>query len=294
VVEALTFAGHQQHVRVRLGLECGIEPATGPVHGDGSRETEAFTVDALRSAAEQASAPLTVGAPVRLGVRRLHALPTPISSFRLMTADASVADALESNLLLAQLVRSMQARVTRQTGADLRGERLDAGICVLPLGASTAAEIAAAVAHGARSILCLPALNALPARMLVHAGDAARRSELLALVSSVMRHLPVEATAVTLQRAEASRSEVVEAQRTLLDTRADLRGAHGLDLRGERFVGDLRDGLTAVVAQAEPALVVLALPAAPAALNDFMTRNLAALFHGTVAATVLFAIDGRP
>ena len=294
VIEALTFAGHQQHVRVRLGPECGIEPATGPVTGDDSREPEAFSVDALRSAAEQASAPLTVGAAVRLGVRRLHALPTPISSFRLITADAGAADALEANLLLAQLVRSMQARVTRQAGAERHDERLDAGICVLPLGAGTAADIATAVAHGARRILCLPALNALPARMLVHAGDAARRGELLALVSSVMRHLPVEATAVTLQRAAASRSEVVEAQRTLLDTRADLRGAHGLDLRGERFVGDLRAWLSGLVTQAEPVLVVMALPAAPNELADFMARNLDVLFQGTAHAAVLFAIDGRP
>ena len=46
--------------------------------------------------------------------------------------------------------------------------------------------------------------------------------------------------------------------------------------------------------RAEPVLVVMALPAAPNELADFMARNLDVLFQGTAHAAVLFAIDGRP
>ena len=174
-----------------------------------------------------------------------------------------------------------------------RAERLDAGICVLALDADTPSALCAAVAAGARRILCIPRSAPLPSRMLVHAGDAELRSDLLALISSVMRHLPVEATAVTLQRPEANRSEVAEAQRTLLDTRADLRGAHGLDLRGERFVGDLPAWLTQLATQADPALVVLGLHGAAPALTESLRREHAPLFNAESRTTVLFAI-GAP
>jgi hypothetical protein len=127
--------------------------------------------------------------------------------------------------------------------------------------------------------------------MLVHAPDPQRRGPLLALVSSVMRHLPVAATAVTLQRPAANRSEVVEAQRAMLDTSADLRSAHGLDLRSERFVGELRDWLASVCAQPEPALVVLGLEASQPALDNALQGELAALFSAGSRTAVLFAID---
>jgi sulfate/thiosulfate transport system ATP-binding protein len=284
-VAALTFAGHQQHVSVRLDEQCGVESATGDESG------AAVTVDALRSATEQVAEPLAVGSRVSLGVRRLHALPTPISSFRLMTADRAEGDALESNPLLAQLVQSMQARVIRHHGSDSRTERLEAGICVLRLTAAAPAALAATVAQGARRILCVPADAALPARLLLHTRDAARAGDLLALVSSVMRHLPVAATAVTLQRPEASRSEVAEAQRTLLDTRAGLRGAHGLDLRGARFVGDLKSWLRDVAAQTDPVLVVVGLKSSSTEVSELLAGDLAALFEAQSRAAVLFAVE---
>jgi hypothetical protein len=250
-----------------------------------------MTVDALRSAADQAAVPLTVGAGVKLGVRRMHALPTPISSFHLMATDGEEASSLAESALLMQLVRSMQARVIRHDDPAQRNERMDAGICVLPLHANTPTALRAAVANGARRILCIPRSAPLPLRMLIHAGDTARRSDLLALVSSVMRHLPVATTAVTVQRAEASRSEMLEAQRLLLDTRADLRGAHGLDLRGERFIGDRTAWLSQLSTQSDPVLVVMGLPGRMSELSASLPRDHAPLFTSASHATVLFAID---
>ena len=290
IVRALTFAGHQQLVKIQLAEQSGVEAATG----NGSDGGDAMTVDALRSAADQAAIPLQVGVSVSLGVRRMHALPTPLSSFHLMAADVATNDALEGSALLAQLVRSMQARVVRHDNSALRTERLDAGICVLPLDAEAPTAIAAAIAQGARRILCIPMRTPLPARMLIHADDAVRRSDLLTLVSSVMRHLPVEATAVTLQRPEANRSQVVEAQRALLDTRADLRGAHGLDLRGDRFVGDLAAWLTQLATREDPVLVVLGLQRAQPTVSASLMGDHSALFSASSHAAVLFAIDAAP
>jgi sulfate transport system ATP-binding protein len=281
VVLSLTFAGHQQHLNIALDAQCGVEPA---VTADGSP-----SVDALRSAAEQEATPLRAGDAVTLGLRRLHALPTPISSFHLMGSDRAAAALLEATPLLAQLVRSMQARVIRHHEAGAGEQRLEAGICVLPLDEAAPASVGAAVARGARRVLLVPPGAGAPARLLVHAADAVRRSELLALVSSVMRHLPVEASTVTLQRPEASRSELVEAQRAVLDTRAELRGAHGLDLRSERFLGELPAWLASVAAQPVPGLVVLGLdearPIAPR-----LAAELAPLLAAGTQASVLLAL----
>jgi sulfate/thiosulfate transport system ATP-binding protein len=290
IVRALTFAGHQQHVSVQLDERSGVEPAVGDIQDGGA----VMTVAAVRSAAEQSAAPLQVGAHVSLGARRVHALPTPISSFHLMAPDTAVAEALATSPLLSQLVRSMQARVIRHEDRGEQPERLSAGICVLRLDTDTPAAIIAATAQGARRLLCIPPDTPLPGRMLIPAGEAARRGDLLALLSSVMRHLPVEATAVTLQRAEAGRSEVIDAQRAIADARADLRGAHGLDLRGDRFVGDLRAWLSEVAVQPDPALVVLGLPQEPAEIAASLRGDLAPLFAAGARTPVLFAINTAP
>ena len=134
----------------------------------------------------------------------------------------------------------------RAGGAE---ERLDAGVCVLPLGPDAVPSILALVAQGARRILCIPPDAALPGRIRVHSGGEVPRSELLALVSSVMRHLPVEAGFVSLQRPAATRSEVVESHRALLDARAELRGGHGLDLRTDSHIGDLRSWVQEMAAR---------------------------------------------
>ena len=284
-VASLAFAGHQQHAVVRLDHRSGIEPAVADAHDPDA----AVTIQVLRSATEQAQLPVQVGMAVELGVRRVHALPTPISSFHVVTADATAARALQESPLLLQLTRSMQARV-RVHAAVAPEERLDAGVVVLPLGDGAVAAIFALIAQSARRILCIPPGSALPGRIRVHAGGEVPRSELLALVSSVMRHLPVEAGFVSLQRPAASRSEVVEAHRELLDARAELRGGHGLDLRTEGYVGDLRGWVQEIAALPDPTLLVLGLPSTPAALTGRLHGELASLFEAGARLPLLLAV----
>jgi len=280
-VQSLTFAGHQQYVSVQLDEQSGITPATAAAGG-----VQTVLVDILRSAADQSALPLQPGTPVTLGVRRVHALPTPISSFNLMAGDEAGAAHLESSPLLMQLVSSMQARVVRRSEPS---ERLEAGICVLPLDAQAPHDIAAAAARGARRVLCLAGGGSAPQRLLVHTGAEVPRAELLALVSSVMRHLPIAVSAVALQPLQASRSEVLEAQQTLLDARAELRSTHGLDLRGDPFVGDLPGWLNAITTQAEPSLLVLGIAHAPD-LAARLRADFDMLFRAGSHASVLFAL----
>ena len=280
-VQSLTFAGHQQYLSVQLDEQSGITPATAAASG-----APAVLVDILRSAADQSALPLRPGTAVALGVRRAHALPTPISSFHLMADDEAGAAQLESSPLLMQLVRSMQARVVRRGEPN---ERLDAGICVLPLDPQAPQHIAAAAARGARRVLCLAAAGSAPQRLLVHTGAEVHRAELLALVSSVMRHLPIAVSAVALQRPQASPSEVAEGQRTLLDARAELRSTHGLDLRSDAFVGDLPGWLEAITAQAEASLLVLGIAYSPD-LAARLAADFPMLFRAGSRTSVLFAL----
>ncbi len=263
-VQSLTFAGHQQYVSVQLNEQSGITPATAA-----ASSAPAVLVDVLRSAADQSALPLQPGTAVSLGVRRVHALPTPISSFNLMADDDAGAAHLESSPLLMQLVNSMQARVVRRGEPN---ERLDAGICVLPLDAQAPQHLAAAVARGARRVLCLAEGGNAPQRLLVHTGAEVPRAELLTLVSSVMRHLPIAVSAVALQR-----------------PLAELRSAHGLDLRSDPFVGDLPGWLEAITAQAEPSLLVLGIAHSPD-LAARLGADFPMLFRAGSHTSVLFAL----
>jgi len=285
-VQALAFAGHQQHATVRLDNRCGIEPAVA----DESNPNAEVTIHILRSATEQSQLPVQVGMAVELGVRRVHPLPTPISSFHIVAGDALAAHTLQESPLLLQLTRSMQARVTVREHDGGAGERLDAGVVVLPLGPDAVPAILTLVAQGARRILCIPPDSPLPGRIRVHSGGEVPRSELLALVSSVMRHLPVEAGFVSLQRPAASRSEVVESHRALLDARAELRGGHGLDLRTDSHVGDLRSWVQEMAALPEPTLLVLGLPNSQAALVGRLNGELASLFEAGARLPLLLAV----
>jgi sulfate transport system ATP-binding protein len=285
-VQTLAFAGHQQHAVVKLDNRCGIEPAVADaVHPDAE-----VTIQVLRSATEQSQLPVQVGMAVELGVRRVHALPTPISSFHIISADPRAARALQDAPLLLQLTRSMQARVTIHGPEGGGEERLDAGVVVLPLGPEAVPAIFRLVAQGARRILCVPLDSALPARIRVHSGGEVPRSELLALVSSVMRHLPVEAGFVSLQRPAATRSEVVAAHRALLDARAELRGGHGLDLRTDSHVGDMRSWVQEMASLPDLTLLVLGLPSSPAALAGRLHGELAALFEAGARLPLLLAV----
>jgi sulfate transport system ATP-binding protein len=270
-VQSLSFAGHQQHVLIRLDQRSSIEPAVAK----GPSADAPVTVHVLRSATEQGQLPASPGLAVELGIRRVHALPTPISSFHIPGSDALISQSLQESALLRQLTHSMQARVTTRESGSADAERLDAGVVVLPRGTDTLAAITAAVAQGARRILCLLPGAPLPGRLRVHADGAVLRSDLLALVSSVMRHLPVEASLVSLPRAVATHAAV--------STSAD-------GLRIDRHDGDFASWVEALTALPDPTLVVLGLPGTPHALRAQLEGEFAALFAAGVHLPLLLAV----
>jgi sulfate transport system ATP-binding protein len=285
-VRALAFGGQSERLTVQLEHGSGVEPA---IEGEGP----AVTVEATRSAREQLALPLAVGRRVALGIRRFHALPTPISSFHLYAVEGPASDALVAAPLLGQLMRSMQARAINipvEPDAAL-DERSLAGVVVVPSGRAAIPNLVRLARAGAKRVLVLPQDSRLPNRVLIHSDADRARPDLLALVSSVLRHLPVEASFVSVRNPAASRPEVVASQRHLLDARTELRGAHGLDVRTDTFIGDAPGWVQTVVTQTDPVLVVLGIQAAAAELERRLSADYLALFTEATRCPVLLALS---
>jgi len=292
------FGGVFERLRVQLPRESEVVSAVArePVaDAAGSvRAAPLVVVDVTRTNSEQGQLPLLPGKRVALAIRRFHVLPTPISSFRILTADAVTAEALRRSPLLRQLVQSMQAPVLESQD---KGERdaSQTGVAVIAGdGEQAIDEIVDAAAQGRRQMLCIPPQLALPRRMLIQCNSDAARSATLGLVASVMRHLHAEATFVSVQSPTAPRSEVTSSFRRLLDARAELQETHGLDIRTDVQIGDLNGWVAQLAASSEPLLVVLGLGGSPSELARILQSDFQPLFNHGSHCAVLLSCTGQP
>jgi sulfate transport system ATP-binding protein len=292
------FGGVFERLRVQLPRESEVISAVAREHlpdaAGGAQHAPQVVVEVTRTNGEQAALPLTPGKRVALAIRRFHVLPTPISSFRILSGESATAAALRQAPLLRQLVQSMQAPVLE---AQDKGER-DAGqtgVAVIAGGGEHAIDdIVAAAAQGRRQMLCLPPHLGLPRRMLIHCNSDAARSATLGLVASVMRHLHAEATFVSVQSPTAPRAEVTSSFRRLLDARAELQETHGLDIRTDVQVGDLNGWVAHLAAASDPVLVVLGLDGSPPELDQTLRRDFQPLFNPGGSCAVLLSCTGEP
>jgi sulfate/thiosulfate transport system ATP-binding protein len=308
-VVSVDFAGNLERARVQLARESGVISAVGHEHqpslsslsgaqpmlaaADDSAGPAPVIVDVTRTNAEQGQLPLAAGKRVMLGIRRFHVLPTPISSFGILSTDINAAARLREAPLLRQLVQSMQAPVLSAADSKER-DAAQTGVAVIALGPNSIQQIASAVAHGRRRLLCIPPHSGLPHRMLIHCSSDAARSATLGLVASVMRHLHAEATFVSVQSRTAPRAEVTSSFRRLLDARAELQDTHGLDIRTDVQIGDLHSWVAHLAAAAEPALVVLGLDGSPAELESLLHAEFEPLFAEGARCPLLISSSLSP
>ncbi len=135
-------------------------------------------------------------------MRRVHVLPTPLSSFTACAESAPLAAQLAAEPLLVELAGRMRTHVGTlvepqlgQAGGAPAGSFF--GTTVLAAAADAGARIEWLLGGGAKDVLLLPAAARAPKRVLVHwLGEAAQRAT-LAVAQSVLRHLPAEADYVT-------------------------------------------------------------------------------------------------
>src|SRR5690606_5139084 len=95
--------------RLRLKVQ---EPLAASQHS--GSDAASGHIEATRTQAECRAVPLRPGDCVAIGARRLHVLPTPLSSFVLHAADESGARQLQQDPVLATLVARMKTRVATQ------------------------------------------------------------------------------------------------------------------------------------------------------------------------------------
>ncbi|MBV8784674.1 MAG: ABC transporter ATP-binding protein [Gammaproteobacteria bacterium] len=200
-VEDIAFTGALERLRVRLE-SAGSEPLRA--HGNGA----GGALQVTRTQPEQRAFAVTPGQRVSVGLRRVHVLPTPLSSFTACAESAALAAELASAPLLLELAGRMRTYVGTlvepalgAAGAASAGSFF--GTTVLAAAADAGARIEWLLRAGAKDVLLLPDAARAPQRVLVHwLGEAAQRAT-LAVAQSVLRHLPAEADYVTRDGAHA-------------------------------------------------------------------------------------------
>ena len=282
VVEELQFAGSTERLRVRMPMT-GTMPATPDREGaDGS----SWLLDATRTFPEQRANPLAVGQKVTVGARRIHSLPTPITSFTAVARDQAGVEALRDTPFLASLAARMQTRITMRT---TRTASAPPGMPVLGAGPGAAGTALWNLAHGASQVLVLPERAELPARIVVLPGAEAGVGA-LGVAASLLRHVPAESVLLAIHEAETPERERASRLRILLDARSKALVDHGLDLRTELRFGDPDAELARELAVHATSMLVLGLDS----LDDGETARLKGLLEGPTLRPVLIvrAPDG--
>src|SRR6202167_5658168 len=112
-VEEVAFTGALERLRIRLsGGTTEAELSRAPnSNGDGLLEV-------TRTQHEQRAFGVTPGQSVAIGVRRIHVLPTPLSSFTAYAATLEQATELSLHPLLAELASRMRTRVSTRAADE--------------------------------------------------------------------------------------------------------------------------------------------------------------------------------
>jgi len=274
VVE-LQFVGGHERVRLLAPAAPGLVGALHPAAGE-------IALEAVRSAREAVALPLSVGQNVCLGIRRVHVLPTPISSLRLVAPGREEAEALACSPLVRELAAQMRIEPVRHQ-RDGSGQQASLrGLPIVALDAGTATRTAReTIGQGAGQVLAVAPGDRPVERMVIYVETQhASSHETLAAAASIVRHLAIDV--VLLVPAEG-RPRRRASYREILDLRSVGR-LHGLDARTETFGGEVLDAIRRHLAGGVPTLLVVGLePTMASGLCD----QLDSLFRVSPPAAVL-------
>ena len=259
-VEEMQFTGALERLRVRMGTEGADRDAEEP-----SSAMAPVWIDVTRTQPETRAFPLAPGQMVAVGTRRIHVLPTPLSSFTVCAETRESADGLLANPWLADLAARMQTRLSAQVEPGLASEPPVAGpapggVAVVSAGPGCPARVRSLLERGVTPVLCLPEGAEPPGRVVVHfAGQVARRAT-LAMTASLLRHVPAEAVFLGILPSGSPERTRTAGVRQLLDVRSEAQAGHGLDVRTELRLGDRIQELLRELASQPEQMLVLGLP----------------------------------
>jgi ABC-type Fe3+/spermidine/putrescine transport system ATPase subunit len=273
-VQEVLFAGSTERLRVRMAPDGPVPVAPGQDNAAGS------VLEVSRTLPEQREFPVAVGGRVAVGARRIHVLPTPISSFTVVASDEQQAAALRASRLVTTLAERMQTRVATSLQ---RGDTAPPGMPVVATGPGSAAVAEWQLRHGAEQLLCVPPAAPVPTHVVILAPDAAARDGMLAVAASVLRHIPAEAIYLAIHPEGTPEHARGECLRELLDARTAALERHGLDMRTEARFGDVGTVLDRELVTHEHTMLVLGL----ADLDRLDGQRLVALLEGVAERPVL-------
>jgi sulfate/thiosulfate transport system ATP-binding protein len=207
--------------------------------------------------------PLVLGQTVAIGVRRIHVLPTPLSSYTAFGADEISCDRLAQHPLLVELASRMKTRIIKRSEASLVACDAPAsvpvsGVAVISAGPKTADQLQWLLQNGAGEVLVLPSNSTSPHRVLIHwAEDSARRST-LAVAASLLRHVAAEAVYIgILPEGSSGEAQRPLGVRTLLDARSEAQAVHGLEMRTELRFGAAAEELQRQLNETQDQMLIL-------------------------------------
>jgi len=251
-VEEIIFTGALERLRVRL-LD---EPCAAQLLGSGAAGEA--RVEVTRTQPERRDLPLRAGAQVAIGARRLHILPTPISSFLACAPSETEAAELAREPLLESLSTRMKTRVGLRAIDGLTGTPAPfAGVAAISGGDNAARTVEWLLNHGAGEVLVLPRNAPSPTRVYIHWTDEGVRRATLAVSASLLRHVSAEAVYLGIVPEGAQAAGRAAPMRKLLDARSEAHQRHGLEMRTELAIGETVTEITRNLSAGTAQMLVL-------------------------------------
>jgi hypothetical protein len=277
VVE-LKFGGSSERLRLEMNAMETLASAQRP-------GAPVFTIEAVRGASEVDAMPLSVGQKVYVGFKHMHALPTPISSLRLVASAGRTADNISRTPLVRELAERMHIEPLYYDDVT----RLPEHVRGLPiLAADSTANMTTALdllSRGARQVLMLTAPEPFIERMLIYVEPSSfGRDSVLAAAASLARHLPIDVGMLV-------RDEEDDGYRDLLDLRNLSLNQHGLDIRTETFRGNATDAVRERLVTSDAQTLLVVGLSAPERCSE-LVEDLQKLLREQPPAAVLF-VSGR-
>jgi sulfate/thiosulfate transport system ATP-binding protein len=254
-VEEILFTGALERMRIRME-----DPEAAPLtNGSGVP-----LLEVTRTQHEQRAFQVTPGQAVAIGVRRIHILPTPLSSFTACAQTQVQVDVLSQQPLLVELATRMKTRISVRveprigvSGAACEAEAAFAGTTVIAATPEVAQQAEWLLERGADEVLILPNDAAPPQRVLIHWADEAVRGATLAVSASVLRHVTAEAIYVGILPDRTPETQRPHGVRALLDARSEAQEVHGLEIRTELRFGDVAAELARQLAESPGQMLIL-------------------------------------
>jgi len=250
-VEEIVFTGALERLRVRI-LDA---PCAAQLLGGTAGEA---LVEVTRTQPERRDLPLRAGAHVVIGARRLHVLPTPLSSFLACAPTEAAAAQLAHEPLLESLSTRMKTRVgLRVIDLSAPAPIPLAGVAAIQAGTEAANTVEWLLRHGAGEVLVLPHNAPSPTRVFIHWTEEAARRATLAVSASLLRHVSAEAVYLGIVPEGPAGTGRAAPMRALLDARSEAQHDHRLEMRTELAVGETVAELTRNLSAGTSQMLVL-------------------------------------